>query len=778
MFAPGSGTRDNVRKFVILVTDGGSNNKTAAQKQSSALKNAGIHIIVIGTGNWLDLNEIYMIASHPNIINSVIVSNYTNLVSITGNIVNMICKNLPACASGPCLNSGTCVEDVLSYTCQNCASGFAGRNCDVQCRIGADVIFAVGVSSSLSADNFQLQLDFVRQLILGLNVNGDSRVGMLVYSDQASVVFNLNSYTSLLDMLNAVSTSLIGGKTNIGNAIILARDSMFTTTLGDRSNYPNILVLVTNSHSANITGTVTEAMAARNQNISILVVTVNGFLSQSELQGLASFPVSSNIFNVTNFTQLTSITTRVGQSLCNNVNECASSPCLNGGSCADLINGYTCVCTLNYTGTNCQRSGSGYMDIAFAIDTSGSMRNERFPFIINFIASMIDDMEISATKTRVGVVQYSATSQRVFALNTYTNKQDVSWVIKNILFTGGQTNTESALTMLKDVIFAQTSGDRSDAPNFAYVITDGNSNVNQTFTAPAAVLLRSTSTYIVTLSACTDVNVYELYAIASDPTNETVFVVPSYNNLTTIYRDTLLLAIARSVDRCTPNPCTNGGICYNDVKRYVCRCPTVWAGLTCTNQCTKLIDLAVVLDLSGSGSFAEVWSVNIAFVKHLINNLPTTPNQVRVSVVTFGDGANVSFYLNACNSSDSVRNALSFRLSLGQGRLEDAIRYVYTDVLASGSGHGARDTSVPKIAVIITDSVSPSSYSSVLSQAILAKQQGVEIYAVTFGTGPDVNEFQALVSTPVARHLILLTDPGSVPATALTVVTTLCNTGP
>ncbi|KAK7506491.1 hypothetical protein BaRGS_00001966, partial [Batillaria attramentaria] len=36
------------------------------------------------------------------------------------------------------------------------------------------------------------------------------------------------------------------------------------------------------------------------------------------------------------------------------IDECASEPCLNGGTCTDLINGFECSCRANFTGTTCE----------------------------------------------------------------------------------------------------------------------------------------------------------------------------------------------------------------------------------------------------------------------------------------------------------------------------------------------------------------------------------------------------------------------------------------
>ena len=37
------------------------------------------------------------------------------------------------------------------------------------------------------------------------------------------------------------------------------------------------------------------------------------------------------------------------------IDECASAPCQNGGTCTDQVNGYLCQCASGYSGLQCQK---------------------------------------------------------------------------------------------------------------------------------------------------------------------------------------------------------------------------------------------------------------------------------------------------------------------------------------------------------------------------------------------------------------------------------------
>lgn len=82
----------------------------------------------------------------------------------------------------------------------------------------------------------------------------------------------------------------------------------------------------------------------------------SGLYCQTQIDQCASMPCVNNGSCVDNVDSFTCICPPgYSGTVCETqIDTCASAPCANGGTCTDLVNGYTCACPSGYSGTTCQ----------------------------------------------------------------------------------------------------------------------------------------------------------------------------------------------------------------------------------------------------------------------------------------------------------------------------------------------------------------------------------------------------------------------------------------
>lgn len=119
-----------------------------------------------------------------------------------------------------------------------------------------------------------MMLDLVRRIIQGLNFDGGrTRVGLVTFSDVATVRFHLNTYTSKLEVLTAIAFTQEKGRTYTAAGLDTVKHTMFSSTNGDRAGDPNTVIVITDGRSnVNAARTIPAADELRNNGVEVYAI--------------------------------------------------------------------------------------------------------------------------------------------------------------------------------------------------------------------------------------------------------------------------------------------------------------------------------------------------------------------------------------------------------------------------------------------------------------------------------------------------------------------------
>ena len=130
--------------------------------------------------------------------------------------------------------------------------------------------------------------------------------------------FKLNQYTSTGDVKTAInSTKYTAGKTHTWEALSMASSQVFTVSGGDRRNFPNVAVVVTDGASQDHVRTIQEAVKLRVNGVTILTVAIGNWLNEEEIAGITTDPDSKNIYRARRYTDLNGLVDTIKTAVCN-----------------------------------------------------------------------------------------------------------------------------------------------------------------------------------------------------------------------------------------------------------------------------------------------------------------------------------------------------------------------------------------------------------------------------------------------------------------------------
>ena len=154
-----------------------------------------------------------------------------------------------------------------------------------------------GSSAVGNEQNFQQLLNFVSAVSHSFSIHHDmTRVGVVVFSLEAFVIFNFHTYFDIQNIDQALSSVQYPGTdgpgTYIGRGLLVAKHYLFSAS--GRGHVPRAIVLLAAGRS--IDDVITPSMDIRSNGVEMFCVGIGNLYSKLQLHAMASFPHSEHIF--------------------------------------------------------------------------------------------------------------------------------------------------------------------------------------------------------------------------------------------------------------------------------------------------------------------------------------------------------------------------------------------------------------------------------------------------------------------------------------------------
>lgn len=216
--------------------------------------------------------------------------------------------------------------------------------------VNLDLVFVLDSSGSIGTVDYETVKQFVYNFTSNLDVGSEaSRIGVIIYSDEAQVEFSLSQHTAKNETLEAIrNIAYLGQLTNTPDGLCTLIDMLDSEARNDSGVFKLAIVMTdgrSNRHSVSFINctSVSEAATRLHAMFPELVVYVIGVTSnvdEMELEAIASSP--ANIEHIDSFG---------GQVLQNTQDQFAYQICVRGKLHVVIFAFLGCFDTHNYNDT-------------------------------------------------------------------------------------------------------------------------------------------------------------------------------------------------------------------------------------------------------------------------------------------------------------------------------------------------------------------------------------------------------------------------------------------
>ncbi|KAJ8291054.1 hypothetical protein GJAV_G00020860 [Gymnothorax javanicus] len=184
----------------------------------------------------------------------------------------------------------------------------------------ADIVILVDGSWSIGRINFRLVRMFLENLVNAFSVGiNKTRVGLAQYSGDPRIEWHLNAFSTKESVIDAVKNlPYKGGNTLTGLALTYILENSFKAESGSRPNVPKIGILITDGKSQD--DVIPPAESLRNSGIELFAIGVKN-ADENELKTIASEPHETHVYNVADFSIMSSIVEGLTKTVCDGVEQ-------------------------------------------------------------------------------------------------------------------------------------------------------------------------------------------------------------------------------------------------------------------------------------------------------------------------------------------------------------------------------------------------------------------------------------------------------------------------
>ncbi|XP_074228313.1 collagen alpha-6(VI) chain isoform X2 [Camelus bactrianus] len=559
----------------------------------------------------------------------------------------------------------------------------------------ADIMFLVDSSGSIGLDNFIKMKTFMKNLVSKSQIGADwVRIGVVQFSHVNKEEFQLDTYGSQGDITDAIDRMAHIGETTLTGSALTFVSQYFSPAKGARPSVRKFLILITDGEAQDAVKE--PAVALRQEGIIIYSVGVFGS-NVTQLEEISGRP--EMVFYVENFDILQHIEDDLVFGICSPREECKRIEVL---------------------------------DVVFVIDSSGSIDQDEYNTMKDFMVDLVKKADVGKNKVRFGALKYADDPEVLFYLDHLDTKWEVISVLRNDQPMGGNTYTAEALGF-SDHMFTEARGSRLDkgVPQVLIVITDGESHDADKLNATARAL-RDKGILVLAVGIA-GANPVELLAMAGS--SDKYFFVETFGGLKGI---------------------------FSDVSASVCNSSKVDCEI-------EKVDLVFLMDGSNSihpDDFRKMKD----FLASIVEDLDVGADRVRVGAAQFSHTYRPEFPLGAWGGRQAVSSRIArVQQIFGYTHIGAALRQVgryFRPDAGSRIGAGA-----PQVLLVLTDG---QSQDEVAQAAEELRHKGVDIYSVGIG---DVDDQQLVQITGTADKKLTVHNFDELKKVKKRIVRNICTSG-